>query len=668
MITELGHFALILALMTAVFQAVIPLVGASRQDQRWMATASPAAYIQAVLIGGAFAALTYAYITSDFSVLNVAKNSHSAKPMLYKVTGVWGNHEGSLLLWILILSFFGAGVAVFGRGLPPSLKARVLAVQAMIGAGFLSFILFTSNPFARLFPAPIDGKGLNPVLQDPGLALHPPFLYLGYVGFSIAFSFAIAALLEGRVDPAWARWVRPWTLAAWIFLTLGIGLGSWWAYYELGWGGWWFWDPVENASFMPWLVGTALLHSVIVVEKRNTLKSWTILLAIVTFALSLLGTFLVRSGVLTSVHAFASDPTRGVFILILLLFAVGGSLILFAVKGSQLRSKGLFASTSREAGLVVNNLILSAATGTVLLGTLYPLFVDVLQAGKVSVGAPFFNLTFVPMMIPLVLLMIIGPMLTWKRSQLAVATRRVSWIMGVAAISGALAYIATEEGGGWSAVGFATAVGVFLSTFQVFLYRIKAFEPPIISVLKRMISLPRSSYGMISAHIGVAVIIAGITGASMWQVESIQSMKIGDTVAVAGHDFTLESVIQTVGPNYTAQRGRFIVKSEGQLVTVLEPEKRTYPVEGMPTTEAAIESGWFGDLYAVLGDKSSDGEWVTRIYYKPLLLWLWIGGLLLTFGGLLSLSDRRFRLGVPSEKRNISRETGSSSSIQVQEG
>ncbi len=668
MITELGHFALILALLTAVFQASVPLIGANRNDLRWMAAAVPAANMQAFLIAVSFAALTYAYVTSDFSVLNVAKNSHTAKPMLYKISGVWGNHEGSLLLWIFILAIFGSAVATFGRGLPPSLKARVLAVQAMIGVGFLAFILYTSNPFLRLFPAPLNGKGLNPILQDPGLAFHPPFLYLGYVGFSIAFSFAVAALMEGRVDPAWARWVRPWTLAAWVFLTLGIGLGSWWAYYELGWGGWWFWDPVENASFMPWLVGTALLHSVIVVEKRNALKSWTILLAIMTFALSLLGTFLVRSGVLTSVHAFASDPDRGVFILILLLIAVGGSLLLFAVRGSQLKSNNIFAATSRESGLVFNNLLLSAATGTVLLGTLYPLFVDVLNAGKVSVGAPFFNLTFIPMMVPLLVLMTFGPMLTWKRGRLKASLFKLRWVAAVAMVAGAVSWVLTPDGGSLTALGFALAVGLFSSTTLEFLNRIEGFQGSVTSTLKRVANLPRSAYGMTAAHLGVAIIVAGITGASMWQIESIQSLKLGESVAVAGYDFRLESVEEKQGPNYTAQRGKFFVSKDGEKITILEPEKRTYPVEGMPTTEAAIKSNWFGDLYAVVGGKAENGGWVTRIYYKPLLPWLWVGGLMLALGGLLSLSDRRFRLGVPARKSKQSVTDETEVSTQVQEG
>lgn len=668
MIIELGHFALILALACSLYQAIVPLIGAYINDQRWMATASTSAFLQLALIASAFFVLSLAYVTSDFSVLNVAKNSHSAKPLLYKISGVWGNHEGSLLLWVLILSVFGAGVALLGQQLPPSLKARILAIQAMIAIGFISFILFTSNPFQRIFPAPLDGNGLNPVLQDPGLALHPPFLYLGYVGFSVTFSFAVAALIEGRVDPAWARWVRPWALAAWSFLTLGIGLGSWWAYYELGWGGWWFWDPVENASFMPWLAGTALLHSVIVVEKRNELKSWTVLLAIVTFSLSLLGTFLVRSGVLTSVHAFANDPSRGVYILVLLLIATGGSLSLFAVRGYQLKSNGIFSPTSREGGLVFNNLILSVAAGTVLLGTLYPLFIDVLDAGKVSVGAPFYNLTFVPIMIPFLALMIIGPLLTWKRGRPKMALLKARWPVAVTIATGILAGIFSDTFDIWGILGISLSAGLFLSTIFGFLTRIKAFEHPLLNSLNRAKNLPRSAYGMIVAHLGVAIIVAGISGVSMWQTESIQNMALGDVVKIAGYEFKLLSVTQTKGPNFSAQRAKFSVHYDDKQIAVLEPEKRTYPVEGMPTTEAAIDSNWFGDLYVVVGDQTDDEGWVTRIYVKPLLPWLWAGGLMLVLGALLSLSDRRFHIGVPAQKLKGTDEDKAAESSLTQEG
>lgn len=650
MVAETGHFALILAVFVALFQATIPMVGAAKGDVRWMASSTSASLLQLILIGFAFGALTYSYVTSDFSVANVAQNSHTLKPLLYKISGVWGNHEGSLLLWILILAVFGASVAVFGRNLPLSLRARVVSVQGMIATGFLSFILFTSNPFSRLYPPPLNGNDLNPLLQDPGLAFHPPFLYLGYVGFSIAFAFAIAALIEGKVDPAWGRWVRPWTLAAWVFLTLGIALGSWWAYYELGWGGWWFWDPVENASFMPWLAGTALLHSAIVVEKRNTLKAWTILLAIITFSMSLLGTFLVRSGVLTSVHAFASDPKRGVFILILLTIAVGGSLLLFALRGSELKAQGLFAPISREGGLVVNNLMLSAATATVLLGTLYPLFIDVIGLGKISVGAPFFNATFVPMMSPLVLLMGIGPFLAWKRADVRGVFERLRFVFILSFLAAVYGWRETTAGSAWAALGLSLATWLFLSTVMEFTDKIKLFKTSIGNSWSKARRLPKSAYGMTLAHAGVAVIVAGITGASMWQVEKIQVMRIGDSVDVAGYAFTLTDVREAEGPNYTAMRGFFDVSKDRKALIKLTPEKRLFTVQGRPTTEAAIYSMPVGDIYAVIADPAEGGGWMTRLYYKPLVPWLWIGALMLSLGGVVSLTDRRFRLGIPRRR------------------
>jgi len=651
MITEIGHYALVLALFVALFQATVPLYGAWRGDIQCMRTASTSATVLLLLIGVSFGVLTYAYVTSDFSVLNVAQNSHSAKPFLYKISGVWGNHEGSMLLWVLILALFGFAVALFGKNIPQTLKARVISVQGMIALGFLAFVLFTSNPFKRLFPPPLDGNGLNPILQDPGLALHPPFLYLGYVGFSVAFSFAIAALIEGRVDPAWGRWVRPWTLAAWCFLTLGIGLGSWWAYYELGWGGWWFWDPVENASFMPWLVGTALLHSAIVVEKRDSLKAWTVLLAIIAFAMSLLGTFLVRSGVLTSVHSFASDPTRGVFVLALLIAAVGGSLMLFAFRASELKTGGLFAGVSREGALVANNLLMSTAAATVLLGTLYPLFVDVMGAGKISVGAPFFNNTFVPLMVPLVVLMGIGPLMSWKRSDLQGVYQRLR-IVVVAAVIGALyAWAEAEQQSIWAAAGFGLSVWLGLATLVEFADRIKLFRVSPISSAKKALRVPGSAYGMTFAHLGVAIVIAGITGVSFWQEEKIQVMKIGDTVAVGGHELTLQNVREVMGPNYKAERATFEVRRDGEPITFLYPEKRVYLARNQPTTEAAIDTTWIRDLYAVLGDPDDQGGWVTRLYFKPFVPWLWVGALLMALGAVVSLADRRFRLGAPTKSR-----------------
>ncbi len=661
MIAELGHFALTLALATALVQASVPLAGAARGDLRAMGLARPAALIQLGAVALAFASLTYAYLVSDFSVANVAENSHSAKPFLYKLTGVWGNHEGSMLLWVLILTLFGAAVALFGRNLPPSLAARVLAVQAMIGAAFFAFILFTSNPFERLFPAPVEGNGLNPLLQDPGLAFHPPFLYLGYVGFSMAFSFAVAALIEGRVDPAWARWVRPWTLAAWASLTLGIALGSWWAYYELGWGGFWFWDPVENASFMPWLIGAALLHSAVVVEKRDALKSWTVLLAILAFALSLIGTFLVRSGVLTSVHAFAVDPARGVFILAILLAAVGGSLALYAVRAPQLKLGGLFQPVSREGALVFNNLLLATAAATVFLGTLYPLFLDAVSGTKVSVGPPFFNATFLPLMIPLLLALPLGPLLAWKRGDLARTLARLKFALAIAAgVALGVWYLA--DGRSLLALGgLALAIWLIAGAAVELAQRLGPRDP-----LARARRLPRSAWGMTMAHVGVGIVVAGIVASQAWQQERIRLMRPGERQEIAGYTLTFEGVRQVAGPNYAAERGTFQVSRGGAAVTTLHPEKRSYPNPVMTTTEAAIHTTGFGDLYVVIGEADQAGAgtplnrpraaapdqaWAVRIYWNPLVPWIWFGAMVMFLGGLMSLSDRRHRVGAPALAR-----------------
>jgi cytochrome c-type biogenesis protein CcmF len=646
-IVEIGHFALVLTLMVALVQAAVPLAGAARGDAAWMAVAKPAALLQFALVAVAFGALTHAYVTSDFSVLNVAQNSNSLQPMLYKVSGVWGNHEGSLLLWVLILALYGAMVALFGGNLPPALKARTLAVQAMIAVGFVSFMLATSNPFERLFPAPFDGNDLNPLLQDPGLAFHPPMLYAGYVGLSTAFSFAVAALIEGKVDAAWARWVRPWTLVAWAFLTAGIALGSWWAYYELGWGGFWFWDPVENASFMPWLVATALLHSAVVVEKRDALKSWTILLAIIAFSLSLIGTFLVRSGVLTSVHAFATDPKRGVFILMLLVIAIGGSLALYAWRAPTMRGGGLFRPISREGGLVLNNLLMSTAAATVLLGTVYPLILDVLGAGKVSVGAPFFNATFIPLMAPAVIAAGIGPMLAWKRGDLAGAIGRLKFaLLATAVVTAGTAWL-TWGKPVLGIAGIALAGWLALATLLEFADRIGLGRVSLARSLGRAGGLPRSAWGMSVTHFGLAVAIAGITGASLWRTEAIQVLRPGESVDVAGYSFTLEGVENLRGPNYFIERGTFTVRRDGAVYAVMLPEKRTYVVQQRETTEAAIHTSAMLDLYAVLGDADEAGGWVTRIYHNPLVPWMWAGALLMIAGGGLSLSDRRLRVGAP---------------------
>jgi len=651
MIAEIGHFALILAVLVALVQSTIPLFGAWRGDAPLMALAKPAAQVQLLLVAVAFGALTCAYVVSDFSLINVARNSHSAKPLLYKITGVWANHEGSMLLWVLILAIFGGALASFGRNLPPSLHARALSVQGMVGVAFLAFILFTSNPFERLSVAPADGSGLNPLLQDPGLAFHPPFLYLGYVGFSMAFSFAVAALLEGRVDPAWARWVRPWTLAAWAFLTLGIALGSWWAYYELGWGGWWFWDPVENASFMPWLAGGALLHSAIVVEKRDALKSWTVLLAIIAFALSLVGTFLVRSGVLTSVHAFATDPSRGLFILGILVVAIGGSLTLYAWRAPQLRATGSFRLVSREGALIFNNLLLTVACATVFVGTLYPLVLDAVGGGKISVGAPYFNATFIPIMTPLVIGMAIGPTLAWKRGDIWASLGRLKLALGATVIVAALTLWLDSARDLAAVMGMSLAVWLFASTVVELAGRIRLGSVAFRESIRRALGLPRAAYGMSVAHMGFAITIAGITASSAWQAESIRFMKPGETANVAGYEFRFDGVKEGPGPNYVAQFGTFTVTREGRPVATLVAEKRFYPVQKRQTTEAAIHTTWLADLYAVIGDASKGGGWSVRLYHNPLVPWIWIGALVMFAGGLISLSDRRLRVGAPRRIR-----------------
>ncbi len=651
MIDEIGHFALVLALCIAAVQMSLPLIGAARGDGALIALARPAALGQFLFIAIAFFALMHAYAVSDFSLVNVATNSSVNKPLIYKLTGLWSNHEGSMLLWVFMLGLFGAAVAGFGRNLPPPLRARVLAVQAMIGFGFLLFILLTSNPFLRLLPAPADGNGLNPILQDRGLAFHPPCLYLGYVGFSISFCFAIAALIEGRVDPAWARWVRPWTLAAWCALTVGIAMGSWWAYYTLGWGGWWYWDPVENASFMPWLAGTALLHSAIVVEKRETLKSWTILLAIVTFSLSLIGTFLVRSGVLTSVHAFASDPRRGVFILLLLSVYSGGALALYAVRAPKLTGSGLFAPISREGALLLNNLLLASAAATVFLGTLYPLFLDVVAHQKVSVGPPYYDLTFGPIMVPLLAAMAVGPMLPWKRGDLWAALVRLKF----AFVAVALALLATLIVKGAHAVGpacgMALAAWLFVGTVSEFAERVRLFREPFGAVLRRAVNLPRAAWGMSFAHGGMAILLVGITGSVSWTEEKIVAAKPGDAVELAGYTILFDAVKEVPGPDFTATEAEMRLLYDGREIAVMHPEKRFYPVENGTATGAAIRTNLLADVYAVLGDPDGKGGYVLRLYYNPLVPWIWLGGLAMAFGGIVSLSDRRHRVGAPARRR-----------------
>ncbi|MEL6476747.1 MAG: heme lyase CcmF/NrfE family subunit [Pseudomonadota bacterium] len=674
MIAELGHFAVTLAFATALFQMTVPLVGAAKGWADWMRAAQPAALAQFVLTALAFAALTHAFVTSDFSVRIVAENSHSLKPMLYKFTGTWGNHEGSLLLWVLILTLFGAMVAAFGRDLPLGLKSRALAVQAMVAVAFFAFMLFTSNPFDRLIPAPADGRDLNPLLQDIGLAIHPPFLYLGYVGLSMAFSFAVAALIEGRVDAAWARWVRPWTLLAWICLTIGIALGSYWAYYELGWGGWWFWDPVENASFMPWLVAAALLHSAIVVEKRSSLKVWTILLAILAFSLSLIGTFIVRSGVLTSVHAFAVDPERGVFILGILAVAILGSLALFAWRAPQMRSEGMFQPISREGALIYNNLLLMVACAVVFAGTMAPLVREFIDGSKISVGAPFFDLAFTPFMILLFVGLPIGALMSWKRADAGQVIARLWWAAAGALAIGAVVFGLTTGSSIVGPIGMALAAWLILGVLVELVERSGYPRLAAGEALGRLWRLPRADWGKAVAHAGLGLTVMGIAAVTAWEAEDIRLAEPGDVIPIGPYELEFESVeLLPFGAPFTATQcgttgesvvkggegrnfettfGRFRLMSDGETVAHMCPEKRFYPVQQQPTTEAAINSGLLRDVYVVLGDKQVNGEaWAVRSYHKPLANWIWLGCLVMSIGGLISLTDRRFRVGAAARRR-----------------
>ena len=659
MIVEIGHFALVLAFAVAVFQMIVPIIGAHKNWSAWMAVASPAASLQFALVAISFAALTYAFVTSDFSLNLVVANSHTDKPLLYKISGVWGNHEGSLLLWVLILALFGASAAWFGGNLPPRLRARVLAVQSSVGVAFYAFILFTSNPFLRLELPPFNGQDLNPLLQDPGLAFHPPFLYLGYVGLSMAFSFAVAALIEGRVDAAWARWVRPWTLAAWVFLTIGIGLGSWWAYYELGWGGFWFWDPVENASFMPWLIAAALLHSAIVVEKREALKSWTILLAILAFGFSLIGTFIVRSGIITSVHAFANDPERGMFILMILAVFMGGAFTLYAFRASAMEAKGVFSTVSRESGLVLNNLLLAVSSFVVFIGTIWPLVAEMFWGRTVSVGPPFFNAAFTPFAFAIAVALPIGAVLSWKRAQLGRAMRLMS---GVALLTIVLLGLFYALGTGRSLAGLITlALGVWLvAGAAVDLWQRTGQGREIAAKFGRLTRLPRADWGKALAHAGLGITFIGVGALVTYQIEDIRVAQIGEEFDVGAYHLTVRDVREVQGPNYISTMAFVEVAKDGRIVDLLTPEKRIYPVAGMPTTEAGIDSGFTRDVYVALGDPQLDGGWAVRTWIKPFANWIWGGAIIMALGGALSLTDRRYRvaagaardraaIGVPAE-------------------
>ena len=634
MIPELGHFALILALLVAVVQGVFPLVGTLNRNTAWQLLARPSALMQAALVALAFACLSSAFLSNDFSVVYVAQHSNTLLPKPYQFAAVWGGHEGSLLLWVLLLALWSAAVAVFSSSLPLAMVARVLGVLGLVSIGFLSFILTTSNPFERLLPAAQEGRDLNPLLQDPGLVIHPPMLYMGYVGMSVAFAFAIAALLSGRLDAAWARWSRPWTVIAWTFLTFGIGLGSWWAYYELGWGGWWFWDPVENASLMPWLVATALIHSLMVTEKRGSFKAWTVLLAIAAFSLSLLGTFLVRSGVLTSVHAFASDPSRGVFVLLFLAVVVGSSLTLFAWRAPQVTLGGSMGLISRESFLLANSVLLVVATGAVLLGTIYPLVIDALNLGKLSVGPPYFNLVFAPLMVPLLFILVPGTVARWRDVRLSELVHALRWVGLLALVLGCLTPLAYGAWSAGTALGWTLGAWVALGTLWQVVQRVR--KPG---------RIPASFWGMHLAHLGMAVLVAGVTGVKSFEVERDVRMGLGDEVSIAPYTFRLVGMNNVQGPNYRALRAEVQVLRNGRPLEVLWPEKRNYLSSAMPMTEAAIDSGFMRDLYVSLGDRleGERAEWSMRVYYKPFVPWLWGGVLLMVFGGVAAALDRRYR-------------------------
>src|SRR6516165_6984349 len=652
MIAELGHYALILALGLALIQGTMPIVGTRTNDPVLMSIAVPTALAQFAFVATAFTALAICYVISDFSVLNVFENSNSQMAFIYRLTSISGNHEGWMMLWVSILIFFGALVAVFGNNLPAVLKANALAVQAWIAAAFHLFILLTSNPFVRIPQAPFEGQDLNPILQDPGLAFHPPLLYLGYVGFSIAFSFAIAALLEGRIDAAWARWVRPWMLGAWMCLTVGIAGGSYWAYYTLGWGGFWFWDPVENASLMPWLAGTALLHSAVVMEKRGALKVWTILLAIVSFSLSLIGTFLVRSGVLTSVHAFATDPMRGVFILAILVVFIGGALALYALRAPLLKQGGLFAPISREGSLVLNNLFLVSACASVFVGTLYPLALEAITAEKISVGAPFFNGTFGPLFVVLLVAVPFGPLLAWKRGDLAGVAQRLAGAAGIAGIAAAVVF--AMEGGGPILMPFAIGLALFVMTGALteIVERTGLLRVPFATALLRAKGLPRSSWGAAFAHFGLGVTLLGVIGETQWSLERIAELKPGQSISIRRYDLHFDGVTTRQGPNYRELAAHFTVRRHGDLVGVMEPAKHSFPSRRTANTETALMTRGVSQLYLSLGDPNPDGSLAVRLYYKPLVLLIWFGAVVMVIGGALSRSDRRLRVGAPKPARS----------------
>ncbi len=657
MVPEIGHFALIIALCLAVIQTVFPIIGAGIGNQRWIAMARPVAQGQFVFVALSFASLTYVFINNDYSVLYAAAHSNSQLPLIYKISGVWGGHEGSLLLWVLFLNLWTLAVTVFSRKLDDAMVARVIGVLGFVAVGFYLFMLLTSNPFERLLPAALDGRDLNPLLQDPGLAIHPPMLYMGYVGFSVAFAFAIAALLSGKLDAAWARWSRPWTTAAWVFLTFGIGLGSWWAYYELGWGGWWFWDPVENASFMPWLVGTALMHSLVVTDKRGTFRNWTLLLAISAFSLSLLGTFLVRSGVLVSVHAFATDPARGKAILLYLAVVIGISLSLFAWRASKVGFGGKFKFYSRETMLLTGNVMLTATMGMVLLGTIYPIAHQWITGDNMSVGKPYFDLFFTLLMTPVVLLMGVGPITRWKEGNVQEAVNRLKWALAVAFVAAIAVPLIMGGFSTFIPLGVFLAFWVFASTSANVISRVKTISGSD-SIGIKLLKQPRHYWGMVCAHLGIGVFIIGVTLVQGYQIEKDVRMDLGDVVTVGDYTFRFDGAMQITGPNYRAHQGSILASKDGEPVAVLHPEKRIYNVQQNPMTEAAIDSGLFRQLYVVLGEPLANGAWSVRVYYKPFISWIWMGVIFMGLGGILAMSDRRYRLERKAKREAVKVSTG----------
>ena len=649
MVPEIGQFALIIALLLALTQSTLPLIGASKNNSQWIALAAPAGQAQFIFVAIAFSCLAYSFITNDFSVLNVATNSNSRLPLHYRLAATWGSHEGSLLLWTLMLALWTVAVSLFSAHLPEKMVARVLSVMGIISFGFLAFMLFTSNPFTRLIPAAPDGRDLNPLLQDPAMVAHPPMLYMGYVGFSVAFAFAIAALISGRLDATWARWSRPWTTVAWMFLTCGIALGSFWAYYELGWGGWWFWDPVENASFMPWLVGTALIHSLAVTEKRGGFKSWTVLLAIAAFSLSLLGTFLVRSGVLTSVHAFATDPKRGIFILAFLVLVIGGSLLLYAWRAKQVGLGGRFEIVSRESFLLTNNVLLAVAAGSVLLGTLYPLIVDALGMGKLSVGPPYFNAVFVPLMAPAVFLMGVGPIARWRKASLPELAARLRWAFAASAVTALLLPFVMGQWKPLVSLGLLLAIWVVTTALLNIWERVKGTS----GILQKLKTQSRSYYGMQLAHIGVAVFVVGVTLVTGYESEKDVKMNVGESVTAGNYSFRFNGVTNVQGPNYVAARAEIDVTKKGNPIGKMYPEKRSYTASQNVMTETAIDTGLFRDLYLSLGEPLSGGAWSVRVYYKPFVVWIWGGAVLMALGGGLAVSDRRYALAARKQRASL---------------